>query len=110
MTRRRDPNPLDDPARFAELPPDHQTALIDWIGAHVVPARTVWRGQSLGGGYATSYGLKHTFQAHTGIYVYNGAFKGGMLACGHTPVDANEQNWSFRIRPAYRHALRGKDW
>jgi hypothetical protein len=83
-----------DPAGFQKLEPEHQTALVDWIRAVLVPAKTVFR--------RTSYGMKHDFDREPdGFYVYNGAFKGAMLAAGFDPVDASELNWRFRVKPAW---------
>ncbi|MGB9609401.1 MAG: hypothetical protein ACPL7M_00395 [Bryobacteraceae bacterium] len=83
-----------DPAGFQKLEPEQQAALLDWIRAVLVPAKTVFR--------RTSYGMKHDFEREPdGFYIYNGAFKGAMLEAGFQPVDASEINWRFRVRPAW---------
>ena len=57
-----------DPAGFQKLEPEQQTALVDWIRAVLVPAKTVFR--------RNSYGMKHDFDREPdGFYVKNGAFK-----------------------------------
>lgn len=67
--------------------------LIGWIGGALVPPQRVF--------HCTSYGIKHDFeQERDGFYVKNGAFKGAMLVAGLRPVDANELNWRFRVKPA----------
>jgi hypothetical protein len=83
-----------DPAGFQKLKPKEQAALVDWIRAVLVPAKTVFR--------RNSYGMKHDFDHEPdGFYVYNGAFKGAMLAAGFHPVDENDLNWRFRVKPAH---------
>lgn len=83
-----------DPAGFQKLEPEQQATLLDWIRAVLVLAKTVFR--------RTSYGMKHDFDREPdGFYVYNGAFKGAMLAAGFPPVDASELNWRFRVKPAW---------
>jgi hypothetical protein len=83
-----------DPAGFQKLEPEQQTALVDWIRAVLVPAKKVFR--------RNSYGMKHDFDREPdGFYVYNGAFKGAMLAAGFHPVDENDLNWRFRVKPAH---------
>jgi hypothetical protein len=60
----------------------------------LAPAKTVFR--------RNSYGMKHDFAREPdGFYVYNGAFKGGMLAAGFRPVDRDEVNWRFRVKPSH---------
>jgi hypothetical protein len=82
-----------DPAGFQKLQPEEQAALVDWIRAVLVPAKTVFR--------RNSYGMKHDFDREPdGFYVYNGAFKGAMLAAGFHPVDESDLNWRFRVKPA----------
>ena len=82
-----------DPAGFHKLEPEQQTALVDWIRAVLVPAKKVFR--------RNSYGMKHDFDREPdGFYVYNGGFKGAMLAAGFLPVDEGELNWRFRVKPA----------
>ena len=83
-----------DPAGFQKLKPEEQAALVDWIRAVLVPAKKVFR--------RNSYGMKHDFDREPdGFYVYNGAFKGAMLAAGFHPVDENDLNWRFRVKPAH---------
>jgi len=83
-----------DPAGFQKLKPEEQAALVDWIRAVLVPAKTVFR--------RNSYGMKHDFDREPdGFHVYNGAFKGAMLAAGFWPVDENDLNWRFRVKPTH---------
>jgi hypothetical protein len=84
----------DDPARFQDLGVSQQSALVDWIRDVLVPAKRVFG--------PTSYGMKHCFEREPdGFYVYNGAFKGAMIAAGFKPVDAFELNWRFRVKPLW---------
>lgn len=82
---------LDHPERYLDLPPEVKTALDDWIQLKFEPARRMNRDR-------TSYGLKHLFQRESGIYIYNGAFKGAMLAAGFMPDDPDDQNWYFKMK------------
>ena len=83
-----------DPAGFQKLEPEQQTALVDWIRAVLTPAKGIFR--------RNSYGMKHDFDREPGgFYVYNGAFKGAMLAAGFPPVDEGELNWRFRVKPIH---------
>lgn len=79
---------MDDPAAFGRLSPAQQACLLAWLGHALRPARRAspW----------TSYGLKHRYQAGTGIYLTNGEFKGAMLAAGYPPIEPGAQNWRFR--------------
>jgi hypothetical protein len=82
------PNCVDDPAAFARLSPAQQACLLAWIAHALRPARRAspW----------SSYGLKHRYQAGTGIYHTNGEFKGALLAAGYPPINPHAQNWRFR--------------
>jgi hypothetical protein len=83
-------HPEDRPEAYERLTTTEQAALLEWIRLAVKPAKTT--------GPGTSYGIKHDFEK-VGLYTSNGQFKGAMLAAGYTPVDPNELNWEFRIRP-----------
>ena len=92
--RRIDPRtlPENDPAEFEKLEPARKEALLDWIRAVLVPAKTVFR--------RSSYGMKRDFaKEREGFYIYNGEFKGAMLAAGFEPVKPDELNWHFRVKP-----------
>src|SRR5215216_889971 len=84
-------HPEDRPEAYARLAPAEQAALLEWIRLAIKPAKTVDRS-------TTSYGIKHDFEK-VGFYITNGQFKGTMVAAGYAPVDPNELNWEFRIRP-----------
>jgi hypothetical protein len=92
--RRIDPRtlPENDPAEFERLEPECKEALLDWIRAVLVPAKTVFR--------RSSYGMKRDFAKEPdGCYTYNGEFKGAMVRAGFEPVDRTELNWHFRVKP-----------
>ena len=94
----RDPN---DPARFYELDLRQQSGLVQWIQAVLVKAKTVFS--------RSSYDVKHDFEREPdGFYVYNGAFKGAMVAAGFYPVYEREMNWRFRVKPSRRLSVREK--
>jgi hypothetical protein len=91
-----------DPAEFQKLKPEDQGALVDWIGAVLAPAKSIF--------HRNSYGMKHDFeQEPDGFYIRNGAFKGAMLAAGFGPVNERELNWRFRAKPARELDSREKD-
>jgi hypothetical protein len=96
----------DHPNEYDELRDDMKAALAAWIANRIVSARTVYK--------ASSYGLKHQFAsqmrqerpiANEDYYVSNGEFKGAMLAAGYEPTNPADQNWLYRIKPAYPKAL-----
>jgi hypothetical protein len=80
----------DYPEAYEKLAPAEQAALLEWIRLTIKPVKTV--------APSTSYGIKHTFE-EVGFYISNGQFKGAMLAAGYAPVNPDELNWEFRIRP-----------
>lgn len=82
---------VNQPAAYDDLSPEIQAALDAWITERFEPASRKWLRRS-------SYGLKHDFKRDTGIYIYNGAFKGAMLKAGYAVVDPEELNWFFKIR------------
>src|SRR5215213_9517046 len=83
-------HPEDRPEAYEKLTPEEQAALLEWIRLAVKPAKTI--------APSTSYSIKHDFEA-VAFYITNGQFKGAMLASGYAPVDPDELNWEFRIRP-----------
>jgi hypothetical protein len=91
-----------DPEEFQRLEPEQRATLVDWIGAVLVPAKTIF--------LRNSYGMKHDFEREPdGFYIRNGAFKGAMLAAGYGPVNERELNWRFRAKPTRGVDSRGKD-
>jgi len=81
-----------DPSRFYDLDLHEQSSLVEWIKDVLAPAKNKFR--------RSSYSMKHDFQREPdGFYIYNGAFKGAMLAAGFDPVDAKIMNWYFRVKP-----------
>jgi hypothetical protein len=83
-------HPEDRPEAYEKLAPAEQTALLEWIRLAIKPAKTIAPN--------TSYGIKHDFES-VGFYISNGQLKGAMLTAGYAPVDPDELNWEFRIRP-----------
>jgi hypothetical protein len=81
------------PQRFKELSGEQQAVLVGWIRDVLVRAQPVF--------VRNSYTMKHDFEREPeGFYITNGMFKGAMLAAGFRPVDVNELNWRFRVKPA----------
>lgn len=95
-------NSDDDPVCYDRLDDATKAALKQWIDTYIQPAEQPYNRASRATplGHTNSYGLKHDFQAMTGIYVKNGDFKGAMLASGYRPADPSAQNWHFYMRPA----------
>ena len=90
MWERRYPKE-DSPAMYEELTLEEKARLADWIAEKLTLRKTANFNHS-------SYGLKHLFEHDTGLYVYNGAFKGAMQAAGYMAVDPKEQNWHYKIK------------
>jgi hypothetical protein len=83
-------HPEDRPEAYEKLAPAEQAALLEWTRLAIKPAKTIAPN--------TSYGIKHDFES-VGFYISNGQLKGAMLTAGYAPVDPDELNWEFRIRP-----------
>jgi hypothetical protein len=95
----------DNPECWKDLDTETQQLLCDWIIQNICPEQTP-------NPHHSSYGMKHRFQADTGIYVYNGQFKAAMQLCGFKAVNKNEQNWHYRIcekSPAFEYP-RARYW
>jgi hypothetical protein len=90
-------HPDDRPEAFERMTPAEQAALLKWIRLAIKPAKTVAPN--------TSYGIKHDFES-VGFYISNGQLKGAMLTAGFAPVDSDELNWEFRIRPTGKRSKR----
>ena len=65
-------------------------AVSGWIRKNIRPAKRILQGR-------TSYGLKHTLEHDTGIYLTNNEFKDAMMLAGYHPVSPKELNWRYRI-------------
>jgi hypothetical protein len=83
-------HPEDRPEAYEKLAPAEQAALLEWTRLAIKPAKTIAPN--------TSYGIKHDFES-VGFYISYGQLKGAMLTAGYAPVDPDELNWEFRIRP-----------
>jgi hypothetical protein len=97
--KRKEMHPLDLPAVYDELNQAEKDALAYWI-EHAICKATKYSNR-------TSYGIKHDFEREE-FYITNGQFKGAMLAAGYQPEDAQELNWTFKIKP-YKANLRPGD-
>lgn len=84
-------DPANHPNIYNELPLKIKKELDTWIQENFVKSKTVYRTR-------TSYGLKHDFQRDTGIYIYNGAFKGAMKKAGFEAADEAQLNWHFKMK------------
>jgi hypothetical protein len=89
-SKRKEFHPLDLPAAYDELNQAEKDALVYWI-EHAICSATRYSNR-------TSYGIKHDFEREA-FYLTNGQFKGAMLAAGYQPEDAQELNWTFKIKP-----------
>lgn len=80
----------DSPLAFLDLEEYQQLALYRWC-------RSLEKVQKINKRHS-SYGLKHIFaKDNKGFYIYNGAFKGAMVAAGFKVSDETELNWQFNI-------------
>ena len=77
--------------RYDDLDEVVRDQLCNWIGDNIRLRKTPNYDR-------TSYDLKNIFNRVTGFRVYNGAFKGAMIACGYAPVDKRKQNSCYRIK------------
>lgn len=81
----------DDTKLFSDLPEDKQNLAKEWVEKYCQKAVALNRKH-------TSYGLKHTLEHCTGVYMTNNQFKDLMLICGHFPKEPRELNWQFYIK------------
>ena len=84
----------DHPHAYDALSQEEREALQYWIERAIQPAQKADERHS-------SYGLKHEYERETKLYVSHAQFKGAMLIAGYLPTEKGEQNWHFKIKPAY---------
>lgn len=84
--------PINQPDQYEQLEQRNKELLQQWINERVKPYLIQSYNPSL-----TSYGLKHYFEREIGVYITNGAFKGGMLAAGILPQSHEALNWVFKV-------------
>jgi hypothetical protein len=93
-------NDLDDFHNFYILEPNIKEILLLWVSLVIIPAKTY--------NNETSYGLKHDFQRDASFYIDNGTLKGALFQSGYPPKYFEDQNWVFKIAPAY--SWKGSRW
>lgn len=76
-----------DKEHFIDLDTEEQDKALAWLRLNCVP------GERPCG--CSSYGMKHTLERRTGLYVTNNQFKEAMMRLGLFPVEVNELNWDF---------------
>lgn len=84
----------DHPHTYDALSHEEREALQYWIERAIQPALKADERHS-------SYGLKHEYERETKLFVSHAQFKGAMLMAGFLPTEKGEQNWHFKIKPAY---------
>jgi len=84
---------IDDHSEYDSLSAEAKQAVQYWISKAIHSANRI--------ASSSSYGLKHDYERESKHYLSNGEFKGAMLAAGYTPVNKDEKNWLFKIRPTY---------
>jgi hypothetical protein len=84
----------DHPHAYEALSQEEREALQYWIERAIQPALKADESHS-------SYGLKHEYERETKLFVSHAQFKGAMLIAGYLPTEKGEQNWHFKIKPAY---------
>ncbi len=82
-----------DSALITDLPEGTQEQIDAWIKANFKHSKRENKGH-------TSYGLKHILEDDMGIYLTNNQFKDAMMKAGFDPVDPDELNWTYRIKPS----------
>ena len=93
-----------DTAHFCNLTKEEQEMVLTWLHYNVLPAKKPLYGH-------TSYGMKHTLETRTNIYLTNNQFKEAMLACGFYPVETDQLNWNFYVKkssPIFRDQVDGR--
>ena len=76
---------------FTDLPVNEQKLCCEWVNKYCIPSATYHR-------YRTSYGMQHSLENCTGIYMTNNQFKDLMLIKGFEPKNPRCLNWSFKVR------------
>lgn len=82
---------LNHPSCYEQLEPREKEVLDKWVRRKFEKSKRTYTDRS-------SYGLKHDFKRETGIYVYNGAFKGAMIEAGFEAKDETKLNWHFKVK------------
>ena len=93
-----------DTAHFCNLTKEEQKMVLTWLHYNVFPAKEPLYGH-------TSYGMKHTLETRTNIYLTNNQFKEAMLLCGFFPVETDKLNWNFYVKkssPIFQDQVDGK--
>ena len=94
----------EDTAHFCNLTKEEQEMVLTWLRYNVLPAKEPLYGH-------TSYGMKHTLETRTNIYLTNNQFKEAMLLCGFYPVETDMKNWNFYVKkssPIFQDQTDGK--
>ena len=94
----------EDKAHFCNLTKEEQEMVLTWIRYNVLPAKKPLYGH-------TSYGMKHTLDIRTNIYLTNSQFKEAMLLCGFYPVETDIDNWNFYVKkssPIFQYQADGR--
>lgn len=78
----------DEDNHFSELSEAEQEKALAWIRANIFPRLTPLKRR-------TSYGMKHTLERRTRIYMTNNQFKEAMLLCGFYPAQTDALNWWY---------------
>jgi hypothetical protein len=100
VNKRGEMHPLDLSSAYDELNQAEKDVIAYWI-EHAI-------GKATKNSNRTSYGIKHDFE-RDGFYLTNGQFKGAMLVAGYQPEDAQELNWTFKIKPYKENRRPGDD-
>ena len=93
-----------DTAHFCNLTKEEQEMVLTWLHYNVLPAKKPLYGH-------TSYGMKHTLETRTNIYLTNNQFKEAMLLCGFYHVETDMKNWNFYVKkssPIFRDQVDGR--
>lgn len=80
----------DEDNHFSDLSEAEQEKALAWIRANIFPQVNALEQR-------TSYGMKHTLESRTHIYMTNNQFKEAMLLCGFYPVETDALNWWYCI-------------
>ena len=78
--------------------------MLTWLRYNVLPAKKPLLIYS-------SYGMKHTLETRTNIYLTNIQFKEAMLLCGFYPAETDMKNWNFYVKkssPIFQYQADGR--
>lgn len=78
---------------YYTLSAEMQQVVCYWLSKAIRPAAGIMY-------YSTDI-IKRDYERETGLSIFNGQFKGAILASGYTPINQPDHDWILRVRPTY---------